>query len=139
MHRNDMRACSTAQPGHLRNVVNYEEDLHLNQPAATGIKTPCMLNDVENYHVTANYAPDVMHDLLEGVCGLEVHLVLAVLIEQHCLTLTCLIAASQALIIHLQMPKTNHHLLQSRSCKIQMVHQGRQHHRCGALSVTCHS
>ena len=82
MHRNDMRACSTAQPGHLRNVENYEEDLHLNQPAATGIKTPCMLNDVENYHVTANYAPDVMHDLLEGVCGLEVHLVLAVLIEQ---------------------------------------------------------
>jgi hypothetical protein len=40
------------------------------------------LNDIENFHVSTNYAPDVTHDLLEGVCGVEVHLVLAALIDE---------------------------------------------------------
>ena len=61
---------------------NYEEDLLHNNPMATGIKASCLLNDVENFHVSTNYAPDVMHDLLDGVCGIEVHLVLAALIDE---------------------------------------------------------
>ncbi|XP_046862632.1 uncharacterized protein LOC124456174 [Xenia sp. Carnegie-2017] len=82
MHRNEMQRSSTACQEQLRTFINYEEHLQLNSYAETGIKSPCVLNEVENFHVTSNYAPDVMHDLLEGVCGLEVHLVLAQLIRE---------------------------------------------------------
>ena len=82
MHRNEMHTCSVERPDQLRNVDNYEEDLQLNNPSATGVKVPCLLNDADNFHITSNYAPDIMHDLLEGVCGLEVHLVLGNLIGE---------------------------------------------------------
>jgi hypothetical protein len=77
-----MRVALSAQVDQLRNVQNYEEDLRRNNATDTGIKDSCLLNDVENFHVSTNYAPDVMHDLLEGVCGIEVHLVLAALIDE---------------------------------------------------------
>lgn len=76
-----MHAASTANPGLLRNRNNYDEGLQLNDPASTGVKSPCVLNDIDHFHVTTNYAPDVMHDLLEGVCELELHLVLGDLIQ----------------------------------------------------------
>ena len=76
-----MRSASSAKSEQLRNINNYEADLRLNDPASTGVKTLCILNDIENFHVANNYTPDVMHDLLEGVCALEVHLVIANLIQ----------------------------------------------------------
>ena len=82
LHRHEMRVALSAQVDQLRNVQNYEEDLRRNNATDTGIKASCLLNDVENFHVSTNYAPDVMHDLLEGVCGIEVHLVLAALIDE---------------------------------------------------------
>lgn len=82
MHRNEMQISSTADPQQLRSLHGYENDLDLNNYTETGIKSPCALNEIENFHVTTNYAPDIMHDLLEGVCGLEVHLILAQLIRE---------------------------------------------------------
>ncbi len=52
-----------------RNYANYIEDLEVNDPSSTGIKVPCLSNNLGHFHVTTNYVPDVMHDLLEGVCG----------------------------------------------------------------------
>ena len=63
-----------------RNYDIYTADLTQNNPTSTGIKGSCLLNDVGHFHVTTNYAPDVMHDLLEGVCGLEIYLVIGDLI-----------------------------------------------------------
>ena len=80
MHIDQMRRASTANIELLRNYDNYNEDLQLKDPRSTGVKAPCLLNNVEHFHVATNYAP-VMHDLLEGVGGLEVHLVLADLIQ----------------------------------------------------------
>ncbi len=82
MHIEEMRRALTANYELLRNLDNYDEDLLLNDPTSTGIKASCVLNDVEHFHVTTNNAPDVMHDLLEGVCGLEVHIVLGMLIQE---------------------------------------------------------
>ena len=76
MHIDQMRRASTANIELLRNYDNYNEDLQLKDPRSTGVKAPCLLNNVEHFHVATNYAP-VMHDLLEGVGRLEVHLVLA--------------------------------------------------------------
>ncbi len=81
MHIVEMRRALLANHQLTRNYANYIEDLEINDPSSTGIKVPCILNNLEHFHVTTNYVPDVMHDLLEGVCGLEVHLVLGDLIK----------------------------------------------------------
>ena len=65
-------------------------DVAVNDPSITGVKSPCLLNYISNFHVTKNFAPDIMHDLLEGICGLEVHLVLAALIQDGYFTLDLL-------------------------------------------------
>ena len=81
MHIEEMRIALEANYERLRNHDNYDEDLLLNDPTSTSVKGSCLLNNVQHFHVTTNYAPDVMHDLLEGVCGLEVHIVLGNLIQ----------------------------------------------------------
>jgi hypothetical protein len=70
----------------LRNIQNYEHDVALNDKTMTGIKGPCPLNEMDNFHVTWNRAPDIMHDILEGICPLEVKLVLYELIRKGCFT-----------------------------------------------------
>ena len=62
----------------------------VNDPSITGVKSPCLLNDISNFHVTKNLSPDIMHDLLEGICSLEVHLVFAALIQDGYFTLDLL-------------------------------------------------
>lgn len=90
MHRNDTWYSSIERPDVLRTGEDHEVDIDINNPAMTGVKSSCLLNDVENFHVTNNIAPDIMHDLLEGICSLEVHLVLAVLIQEGFFTLDLL-------------------------------------------------
>ena len=65
----------------LRNRDNYEEHLRQveadpNQVSNTRIARKSVLNDLDYFHVTQNYTPDVMHDLLEGVCPYIMKLIL---------------------------------------------------------------
>lgn len=46
---------------------------------ATGIKRGCLLNKLKYWHVTENFVVDVLHDILQGVAGLEISLVFAAL------------------------------------------------------------
>ncbi|XP_022111534.1 uncharacterized protein LOC110990748 isoform X2 [Acanthaster planci] len=71
----------------LRSQENYEDDASKEDPSATGIKRVPVLNELIGYHVTENLAPDVMHDLLEGVFPLEIKLTVKSLISQGCFTL----------------------------------------------------
>lgn len=52
----------------LRNIQNYKDDVALNDFRTTGIYKDSILNTIESFHVTKNYAVDIMHDLFEGVC-----------------------------------------------------------------------
>lgn len=87
VHREVLRVQTVEDPSSMRDKVNYHSDSLLNNPAETGIKRECSLNKLQFYHVTDNVAPDVMHDILEGVGGYEMKLVLNSLIEQKLLTL----------------------------------------------------
>ena len=82
MHINQMRNAQTECHELLRTQQNYEDDVEIRNPTETGIKALCCLNNVEHFQVATNHAPDVMHDILEGVCGVEIHLVLASLIHE---------------------------------------------------------
>lgn len=56
----------------------------------TGIKAPCPLNALNNFHVICNRAADIMHDFLEGICPLEVKLMLSKFIQKGCFDLNTL-------------------------------------------------
>lgn len=82
-HRDVVRRQTKSDDNLLRTVANYEEDLLAVNLPQTGVRTSCLLNELESFHITSNYAPDVMHDLLEGVCPLEMKLILQNFIESH--------------------------------------------------------
>lgn len=65
--------------------VNYSSDLLVNNQSETGIKRDSSLNKLEFYHVTFNVF--IMHDILEGIGGYELKLVVNSLIEQKLFTL----------------------------------------------------
>ncbi|KAL4103242.1 hypothetical protein QTP88_009982 [Uroleucon formosanum] len=52
----------------LRNEVNYTTAIAINNLSLTGIKELCIFYEIQSFHVTKNYAVDIMHDILEGVC-----------------------------------------------------------------------
>nr|XP_054591281.1 uncharacterized protein LOC129155120 isoform X1 [Nothobranchius furzeri]XP_054591300.1 uncharacterized protein LOC129155133 isoform X1 [Nothobranchius furzeri]XP_054591301.1 uncharacterized protein LOC129155133 isoform X1 [Nothobranchius furzeri]XP_054591321.1 uncharacterized protein LOC129155141 isoform X1 [Nothobranchius furzeri]XP_054591322.1 uncharacterized protein LOC129155141 isoform X1 [Nothobranchius furzeri]XP_054591360.1 uncharacterized protein LOC129155163 isoform X1 [Nothobranch len=87
VHKEVLRVQTVEAPSSIRDKVNYHSDLLLHKPAETGIKRECSLNKLQFYHVTDNVAPDVMHDILEGIGGYEIKLVLNALIEQKIVTL----------------------------------------------------
>ncbi|KAJ8018351.1 hypothetical protein HOLleu_43701 [Holothuria leucospilota] len=80
VHRDNIRQNTRCQ-GVLRTKRNYNEDLELENLPLTGILCHCLLNELSSFHVVTNYAPDIMHDILEGICPLEMKLVLHYLIS----------------------------------------------------------
>ena len=63
-------------------VANLAEATY--NPAQTGIKTSCILNDLTNFHCTEQSVVDCMHDVLEGLVPYELGLILQSLIaKQH--------------------------------------------------------
>lgn len=65
----------------LRTVENYSEDLLADNLPKPSVRNSCLLNELESFHVVTNNAPDIMHDVLEGVGSLQLKLVLQNLID----------------------------------------------------------
>ncbi|XP_064625945.1 uncharacterized protein LOC135486776 [Lineus longissimus] len=85
--REDAQSATTENVSLLRTKETYEEDLQVDDVSLTGVKRDSILNQLKSFHVIDNYAFDIMHDLLEGVCLIEVKLTLQVLINQELITL----------------------------------------------------
>ncbi|KAJ8050602.1 hypothetical protein HOLleu_03866 [Holothuria leucospilota] len=82
MVRQETTSATTEKSHLLRSRERYEEDVSLEDPSSTGVKQSCLLNEFDQFYVNTNYASDIMYDLLEGVCGLEVHLAIASLMRE---------------------------------------------------------
>ncbi|KAF2897146.1 hypothetical protein ILUMI_09035 [Ignelater luminosus] len=50
----------------LRNIQNCELGVEVKDVRLTGIKSPCVWNNINSFHVTTNLAVDIMHDIFEG-------------------------------------------------------------------------
>ena len=79
--RAEMQTCFVSDHCDMRTRENYELNVQslLQNPQSVsqhGVKKVCSLNQSRYFHVTNNYSPDVMHDILEGVGKLECKLVL---------------------------------------------------------------
>lgn len=86
-HRDVLRVQTSEDVMLLRDIYSHEADLLIGNPTETGLKRDSVMNNLISYHVTQNVAPDIMHDILEGVGPYEVKLVLNSLVEQKHLTL----------------------------------------------------
>lgn len=75
-------ACIT-KPNLLRNKENYIADVLANDASTTGtgIKENCIFNTINSFHVTTNFAVDMMHDIFEGVCHFNLFHVINKFIE----------------------------------------------------------
>ena len=60
----------------MRDKSNYKINLKLNDLSKTGIKEECVFHYVDDFHVTTNKSVDIMHDLLEGLCRIEMILII---------------------------------------------------------------
>lgn len=56
----------------LRTKENYLQDLTVGNVSLTGIKEPCVWNQINDFHAVCNYSIDLMHDVLEGVCSYDI-------------------------------------------------------------------
>lgn len=64
------------ESGELRNIQNYNSYVQTNNVSLTGVKQYSIFKNITNFHVTLNFIVDIMHDLLEGVCHYDMHLIL---------------------------------------------------------------
>jgi hypothetical protein len=55
------------------------------QSHSRGVKQPCILNSIPDFHVTTNYSLDIMHIVLEGIVSVELSCILYALcnVEQY--------------------------------------------------------
>lgn len=59
-------------------------------PSIYGVKKTCLLNTLQFFHTSDNYAVDIMHDLLEGVVQYELKILFLHLIHEKYLTVETL-------------------------------------------------
>ena len=67
MSKTDSQSTTTILPEMLRDKINYETDLMINDYSMTGIKARSVFNDFPSFHVCTNFAVDEIHDIREGL------------------------------------------------------------------------
>lgn len=67
----------------IRNRLGYSEDVEVQNVSLTGIKELSIINQIAGFHVTSNFAPDIMHDIFEGICIIELKLVLEHILQNN--------------------------------------------------------
>jgi hypothetical protein len=91
----DIQTCFSEEMFQKRTFEEYNRDLK-NLPFARsqgknhsrGVKTECVLNQIDGFHVTDNWSLDTMHILLEGVVPVELGCILYGLsVVDKCITL----------------------------------------------------
>ena len=95
MHRNDMQTATQEDAAILRTRLNHDRGLDL-PVSESGLNFDSPLNELKYFHVTENRVLDIMHDILEGVCMIEMKLVLCALIEAGHFTRDCLNARMES-------------------------------------------
>lgn len=71
-HKSVMQKSCVENTELFRNETNYMNHVSLNNVSETGVNEMCIFNQLPNFNVLNNVAVDCMHDLLEGICHVEV-------------------------------------------------------------------
>lgn len=55
----------------LRNEDNYWQDVNQNNASLTDVREACIMYTLPSFRISNNISVDVMHDLFEGICHVE--------------------------------------------------------------------
>lgn len=75
-HRNEIVSLTTFDINKLRTMQNYATDVLLQDLTMSGIKEKCVWDAIPSFSFVQSICFDIMHDLLEGVCGYDLALIL---------------------------------------------------------------
>ncbi|XP_075168245.1 uncharacterized protein LOC142240420 [Haematobia irritans] len=75
---------------YLRNVSNYNHDVHLLNMEFSGIRENSIFNKISNFHVVENFYADILHDMLEGVIQYDMCHIIKLLIRENFIDLAIL-------------------------------------------------
>lgn len=75
-HRNEVASITALDNNKLRTMQNYIDDVSLQNVTMTGIKEKCVWDTIPSFNFIESISFDIMHDLLEGVCGYDLGLIL---------------------------------------------------------------
>ncbi|KMQ89723.1 hypothetical protein RF55_10617 [Lasius niger] len=75
-HRNEIASITALDTNKLRTMQNYAANVLLQDLTMTGIKEKCVWDAIRSFSFIQSISFDIMHDLLEGVCGYDLGLIL---------------------------------------------------------------
>ncbi len=80
MRRENFSLCYFENPNLFRNKHGHQEDIAVGNLSQTGVNRDSVYNSLPTFHVVENFAFDIMHDMLEGVCRYVLQYVLKYII-----------------------------------------------------------
>lgn len=87
MNKNQRAMATIEDKFFIRTQTSYEKDLSINDMSLTGIKDECIFHKLQDFHVVNNMSVDIMHDLFEHVCSLDMAALIKHYIKQGFFTL----------------------------------------------------
>lgn len=75
-HNEEIKVAVSDKPFRKRTLDNYKADLVRNNSKESGIKKDSIFNSLKQFHIIDDSCADVMHDLLEGVCKIDMAIVI---------------------------------------------------------------
>lgn len=75
----DLRNTTHNRTALARTEQSYEEDLNKHD-VSSGVKEPCVWHKLPDFHLTSNFAVDIIHDIFEGICTYDLTALLRTLI-----------------------------------------------------------
>ncbi|KAB0805319.1 hypothetical protein PPYR_02289 [Photinus pyralis] len=70
-HKDEMKKQTVENKLVLRTAEDYWQHLFQNDVSQTGIKEMCVFNAIPSFRAADNISVDIMHDIFEGICHVE--------------------------------------------------------------------
>ena len=86
VYRPDSRTLVYEKKDLYRTEENYQRDVEVNDVSTTGIKGPCIWNELISFKLTNNPYADIMHDVLEGVADHDMCFIIEPMVKEKWVT-----------------------------------------------------
>lgn len=130
-HKDDAKTQTEENKSLLRNNENYWHDIFSDDLSSTGIRNESPFLALQYFKVTENAAVDIMHDFFEGICHVEITLILKnFILEKKLFNL-------EDLNIRKQNFQYHDHDLTNKSVDINLTHLNNQKLKMSASEMYC--
>lgn len=131
LHRDEMRLQTTENKNLLRTAESYWQDIFLDDVSLTGLRSDSPFLSLQFFKVTENVGVDIMHDIFEGICHVELAMILKYFIlDKQFLTLEVFNSRKRNFQYH-ELD------LKSKSVDVSLNHITKQKFKMSASEMQC--